>query len=158
MWRHLYLPISGIYIFPVPCLFAKFIMFQYQQSSRELFACWYRTSEFLSCSFGDCMYKKVNPVAKKGEKTISFFPENKSQQETFTKDWVYKVKLRLTLLSATFYQVFIFHQTIALKKLWKMSFISSKKLFSFRRYSNFCISVFPFFFSLSVLASEVDPR
>ena len=31
-----------------------------------------------------------------------------------------------------------FHQMIALKKLWKMFFISSKKPFSFSRCSNFC--------------------
>ena len=31
-----------------------------------------------------------------------------------------------------------FHQMIALQKLWKMFFISSKKLFFFSRYSNFC--------------------
>ena len=36
----------------------------------------------------------------------------------------------------------IFNQMIALQKLWKMFFISSKKLFSFLRYFNFCISVF----------------
>ena len=38
-----------------------------------------------------------------------------------------------------FIKFFIFHQMIALQKLWKMFFISSKKLFSFSRYSNFCI-------------------
>ena len=49
----------------------------------------------------------------------------------------------LKLVSAIFYQIFISHQMIALQKLWKMFFISSKKLFSLSRYSNFCISVFP---------------
>ena len=44
------------------------------------------------------------------------------------------------------HQILIFfHQMIALQKLWKMLFISSKKLFSFSRYSNFCISVLPSF-------------
>ena len=40
-----------------------------------------------------------------------------------------------------------FHQMIALQKLWKMLFISSKKLFSFSRYPNICIfsSSFPLF-------------
>ena len=37
-------------------------------------------------------------------------------------------------------------------------FISSKKLFSFLRYLNFCIFVFPSFFSRSAIALEVDPR
>ena len=50
----------------------------------------------------------------------------------------------LKLLSAIFIK--FFHQMIVLQKLWKMLFISSKKLFSFSRYSNFCISVL-FFFS-----------
>ena len=44
-------------------------------------------------------------------------------------------------MSAIFHQIFIFHQ-----KLWKMFFISSKKLFSFSKYSNFCIFIFPSFF------------
>ena len=52
-------------------------------------------------------------------------------------------------MSATFYQIFIFHQMIALQNLWKMFFISTKKLFSFSRHSNFCIFVFPSFFSVS---------
>ena len=64
----------------------------------------------------------------------------------------------LKLVSATFYQIFIFHQIIALQKLWKIFFISSKKLFLFLRYSNFCIFVFPSFFSLSVIALEVELR
>ena len=41
---------------------------------------------------------------------------------------------------------------IAIQKLLKMFFISSKKLFS-----NFCIFVLPSF-SLSAIAVEVDPR
>ena len=53
--------------------------------------------------------------------------------------------ITLKLVSAIFYLIFIFHQTIALQKLWKMLFISSKKLFSCLRYSYFCISIFPFF-------------
>ena len=52
---------------------------------------------------------------------------------------------RLKLVSAIFYHSFIFHQMIALQKLWKMFFLSSEKLFSFSRYSNFCIFVFPSF-------------
>ena len=52
-------------------------------------------------------------------------------------------------MSAIFHQFFIFNQIIAFQKLWKMFFISSKKLFSFLRYSNFCIFVFPAFFPVS---------
>ena len=51
----------------------------------------------------------------------------------------------LKLVSAIFYQIFI-NQMIALQKLRKMFFILSKKLFSFSRYSNLCIFVFPSFF------------
>ena len=51
----------------------------------------------------------------------------------------------LKLVSAIFYQIFIFHQMIALQKLWKMFLISTKKLFSFLRYSHFCIFIFPCF-------------
>ena len=51
----------------------------------------------------------------------------------------------LKLVSAIFYQIFIPNQSIALQKLWRMLFISSQKLFSFSRYSIFCISIFPSF-------------
>ena len=34
---------------------------------------------------------------------------------------------------------------IVFQKLWKIFFISSKNLFSFSRYSNFCIFAFPYF-------------
>ena len=49
----------------------------------------------------------------------------------------------LKLVSTIFYQIVIFHDMIALQKLWKTFFISSKKLFPFSRYSQFCIFVFP---------------
>ena len=55
----------------------------------------------------------------------------------------------LKLVSAIFYQIFISHQMIAFQELWKMFFISSKKPFSFSRYLNFCISIFPLFLSVS---------
>ena len=44
---------------------------------------------------------------------------------------------------------FFFHQMVALQKLWKMVFIWSEKLFSFSRYSIFCIFIFPSFFIVS---------
>ena len=53
------------------------------------------------------------------------------------------------LVSAIFCQIFIFHQMIVLQKLWKMFFISSKKLLLFSRYSNFCIFIFPSFPGIS---------
>ena len=60
----------------------------------------------------------------------------------------YNFHPNLKLVSAIFlFFQFFFHQMIVLKKLWKMFFISSKKLFSFSRYSNFCIfsASFPLF-------------
>ena len=66
--------------------------------------------------------------------------------------------LSLKLVSAIFIKFLFFHQMIALQKLWKMLFISLKKLFSFSRYSNFRISVLPFFFYLSAIALEDDQR
>ena len=54
-------------------------------------------------------------------------------------------ELPLELVSAIFINFLFFRQMIALHKLWKMLFISSKKLFSFSSYSNFCISILPSF-------------
>ena len=47
-----------------------------------------------------------------------------------------------------FIKFLFFHQMIGFPKLWRMLFISSKKLSSFSRYSNFC-NFFPFFSTLS---------
>ena len=53
--------------------------------------------------------------------------------------------MNLKLVCAIFSQIFVFNQMIAYQKIWKMFFISSKKLFWLSRYSNFCISVFSSF-------------
>ena len=42
-----------------------------------------------------------------------------------------------------------FQHMIALQKLWKMPFISSKKLILLSRYSNFCIFILPSFFPVN---------
>ena len=63
----------------------------------------------------------------------------------FLKDLIPSYFLNLKLVSTIFYQIFNFNQMLALQKLWKMLFISSKKLFSFSRYSHFCFSIFPSF-------------
>ena len=55
------------------------------------------------------------------------------------------LKQLLKLVSAIFINFLFFQQMIALQKLWKMLFISSKKFFLFSRYSNFCISGLPSF-------------
>ena len=74
-------------------------------------------------------------------------------QVKFVKDSLQRIwsnLVRLNLLTAIFYQIFISHQMRALQKLWKMLFISFKKLFSFSRYSNFCLYFrLPLFFFLS---------
>ena len=64
-------------------------------------------------------------------------------------------KGNLKLVSAIFYQIFSFSKIIALQKLWKMFFISSKKLFSFLRFFYFRLHLF---FSLSAIVLEIDPR
>ena len=48
-----------------------------------------------------------------------------------------------------FFSNFYFSPNDILQKLWKMFFISSKKPFSFSRYSSFCISTFPSFLPVS---------
>ena len=45
----------------------------------------------------------------------------------------FSINIILKLVSAIFYQIFIFLQSIALQKLEKMYLILSKKLFSFLR-------------------------
>ena len=55
------------------------------------------------------------------------------------------LRLKFKACVCYFFSNFFFHQMIALQKLWKMFFISSKKLFSFSRCSNFCISIFSSF-------------
>ena len=58
----------------------------------------------------------------------------------------------LKFVFAIFIKFLFFHQMITLQNLWKMFFISSKKLFSFSRYSIFLYkSFFPFLPTLSRL-------
>ena len=52
----------------------------------------------------------------------------------------------LKLASAIFYQICIFQQMTVLQKLWKMVFISTRKLISFSRYSKFLYFRLPLFF------------
>ena len=87
----------------------------------------------------------------------SNFTKTPEQRQCLYVKWNHS-DVFLKLVSAIFYQILIFHQMIALQKLRKMFFISSKKLFSFLRYLNFCILVFLSFFSLSATALEFDAR
>ena len=66
----------------------------------------------------------------------------------------------LKLVSTIFYQIFVFHQIIALQKVWTIFFISSRGLFSFfilKIFIFFCFCL-PLFFSLSAIALEADQR
>ena len=57
----------------------------------------------------------------------------------------FKMTLKTESLCQLFFIKFLFfREMIGLQKLWKMFFISLKKLFSFSRYSNFCV-FFPSF-------------
>ena len=70
--------------------------------------------------------------------------------------WYLLVDHLLKLVSAIFYQIFIFYHMIALQKLWRMLFISSKKPFLFEIFL-FLYFHLPVFFSLPTIALEVDP-
>ena len=74
----------------------------------------------------------MNRKIKKAPIKLNFGGYNKTTNKISLNDILYVNKC--------------FHQMIALQKLWKIIFISSKKLNSFSRYSNFCIFVFPSFF------------
>ena len=54
-------------------------------------------------------------------------------------------KCNLKLVSTIFIKFLFFHQMIALQKLWKVLFISSKELFSFSRNSIFVFLSFSLF-------------
>ena len=71
--------------------------------------------------------------------------QNISSKKRDNIPYFLKPVYHLKLVSAIFYQIFISRLMNSLQKVWKMFFISSKKLFSFSRYSDFCISIFPSF-------------
>ena len=76
-------------------------------------------------------------------------PEQRNELKLFkwlqrTKKVYMKKKLKLKLVSTIFYQFFIFSSNYRPSKTEKCFFISSKKLFSFSRYSIFC-NFFPSF-------------
>ena len=61
----------------------------------------------------------------------------------------YEVRQVLKLVSAIFYQIFISHQMVALQNLWKMLFISSKKLFFVLKIFKFLYFGLPLFLPVS---------
>ena len=60
----------------------------------------------------------------------------------------YDIYQKWVLKTCVCYFLF-FHQMIALQELWKMFFISSKKLFSFSRYLIFVFMSSPFFLTVA---------
>ena len=100
---------------------AGFVSTKYTKESDVISPKWLRFEErvaFLSCKFAFNFMILVNRIT---------------------------LVISLKLMSTIFLIKFLFfHQMIALKKLWKMFFISSKKLFLFLRLSNFC-NFFPSF-------------
>ena len=65
--------------------------------------------------------------------------------------------LAVKLVPAIFYQIFIFHQKIALQKPQK-SFLFHLKSSFFLKIFKFLYFCLPIFFSMSAIALEVDPR
>ena len=61
-------------------------------------------------------------------------------------------------VSANFYQIFIFHQMIAIQKLWKIIFVSSKKALFVLEIFKFLYICPSLFFALSAIALEIDSR
>ena len=89
--------------------------------------------------------------------SIQCLPEQKQRCTLINSKnlWHLKKKhLKMKFFSNFLKDFSFFHQRIALKYLQKMLFIWSKNLFLFSRYSNLCISVFPFF-PLSLIMSSI---
>ena len=90
-------------------------------------------------------YPEKLMVFLKGATKIIFVSATKiSESTTNTMSYIFQNKftfwkINLKLVSTIFIKFLFFHQMTALQKLWKMLFISSKKLISFLRYSIFCI-------------------
>ena len=95
--------------------------------------------QFCEISKGACSLKK-----QVFEGFVTFY-------NNIIQNWILDIILNLAIdmfVSAIFWQ-FFFPQNDSHSKTMKDVFISSKKLFSFSRYSNFCISIFSFFLLVS---------
>ena len=94
--------------------------------------CWYLFNQDVTCS--ELLLRKGvwigNVLYHLGILVYHHFVQNEKQSEAFL--------LSLKACVPYFLSNFLFfHQMIALQKLWQVFFISSKKLFSFSKYSNF---------------------
>ena len=110
-------------------------MFQWKSPQRLHFRAWTHCSHAAESINQKIYYGEVLAAS---QQTLKI---NTVLESFICPMWSY----RTCFLSAIFIIFLYFHQMIALQKLWKMLFISSKKLFSFSRYSIFCISVLPSF-------------
>ena len=67
------------------------------------------------------------------------YPAAPQYRRPWCREWNYWLHVKIIIIKACVRYFLFFHQMIALQKLWKILFISSKKLFFFSRYLNFCI-------------------
>ena len=103
-----------------------------------------KTAEAIGDLIGNKIADKITSAGKpknKGKKEDN--ETNKRQEICIPPGKRQQIIDSSKLVSAIFIKFLFFHQMIALQKLRKMLFISSKKLFSLLRYSIFCISVLP---------------
>ena len=92
-----------------------------------------------------CLSQERKKLPKWNKKRVFIVPQGHSSRHTKqTSKNVVDTTLKACVCCL------FFHQMIALQKLWKMLLISPKKLFSFLRYSKFCISILPSLFFLPV--------
>ena len=91
----------------------------------------------------------------------TFFSTKKVMRSARTKEMQWRCFLQKYHICRSVKQLkscvgyFLLHHLIAVKKLRKMLFISSKKLSSFSKYSSFCISLFLSFFSCQPLLKKM---
>ena len=103
-----------------------------------------RNSWSLIIPVGIYMFKVNNRNARTRCQICSKLTIKTSERRHWRRFGVFTVKACVRYF---FIKFLVFHQLIAPQKLWKVFFISTKKHFSFSRYSNFCnfFSSFPHF-------------
>ena len=111
----------------------------------HIFIFWYR---FTTTKYQ--MFKNIRKICTVNKVNVFWAEKTREWREKknicFFNYFIGYIQLDyLKLVSTIFVNFLFFHQMIAPQKLWKMRFISSKKLLSFLRYSNFCIYVFSCF-------------
>ena len=106
-------------------------MFQWKSPQRLHFRAWTHCSHAAESINQQIYYGEVLAASQQTLKINTVLESSICPMRSYPK----------CFLSAIFIIFLYFHQMIALQKLWKMLFVSSKKLFSFSRYSIFCISV-----------------